>query len=206
MVIMNKIKKQGNDAEKKVASILSCLGSDYHVFNNVLLKTGGGTTQIDHVVVSPYGVFVIETKSHKGMIYGDCNGRVWTQCLYGKNGGNSYTFYSPYLQNAGHLKNLYKLFNMDCSYFLGLIVFTSPAVNLSNVQCPNALTVDYLASTIYSYSRVLLSYDMVTMLVDKLKKSNIQSRYQDGKHVKYVKDLSKNNGVLKNKKKGTKKR
>lgn len=201
---MDKIKKQGNEAENKVARILENLGVEYYVFNNVLLKTGGGTTQIDHVVISPYGVFVIETKSHKGTIFGDCSGKYWTQCLYGKKGGN-YTFYNPYLQNAGHLKNLYKLFNLNCSYFLGLIVFTSDSVNISGVQCPNALTVGYLASTIYSHRNVLFSSDIVMMLVDKLKDANIQSRYQDCKHTKYVKDLQSNKGVLKYERNGRKK-
>ena len=30
------------------------------------VQTGKGTTQIDHVVVSKYGVFAIETKNYRG--------------------------------------------------------------------------------------------------------------------------------------------
>lgn len=70
------LKIQGNEAEKGVADILYSLGSAYNVFNNVMLKTGKGTTQIDHVVISRYGIFVIETKSHKGTIFGDCNSKM----------------------------------------------------------------------------------------------------------------------------------
>ena len=41
------------------------LGSaDYTDINNVTLPTASGTTQIDHVIVSRYGVFVVETTSH----------------------------------------------------------------------------------------------------------------------------------------------
>lgn len=43
----------------------------YHVLNNVLIQNGEKTTQIDHVVVSPYGIFVIETKNWNGFIYGE---------------------------------------------------------------------------------------------------------------------------------------
>ena len=35
----------------------------YHLLKNVTLPTDDGTTQIDHVLVSKYGVFVIETKN-----------------------------------------------------------------------------------------------------------------------------------------------
>ena len=35
----------------------------YTLFKNVTLPTEDGTTQIDHVIVSRYGVFVIETKN-----------------------------------------------------------------------------------------------------------------------------------------------
>ena len=48
--------------EKMMAGYLSRLPEEYTVLNDVILPTETGTTQIDHIVVSPYGVFVIETK------------------------------------------------------------------------------------------------------------------------------------------------
>ncbi|WP_413247310.1 nuclease-related domain-containing protein [Pseudomonas sp. Marseille-Q5115] len=42
----------------------------YHPLHNVTLRTPDGTTQIDHVFVSPYGVFVLETKHMRGWIFG----------------------------------------------------------------------------------------------------------------------------------------
>lgn len=183
------IKIQGNKAEKSVSKVLESLGNRYHVFNNVLIKTKGGTTQIDHVVISNYGIFVIETKSYKGMIFGDCNGKNWTQVLYSKSGMQRYQFYSPFLQNYGHLRNLYKLFNLDCKYFLGLIVFTSDSVNLSNVSCPCITHINYLYDIIKSYSTELFSNSEVNILCKRLKENNHQNSYQDRKHVKYVKEL-----------------
>ncbi len=43
---------------------------EYHLIKDVTLPTREGTTQIDHIVVSRYGVFVIETKNMKGWIFG----------------------------------------------------------------------------------------------------------------------------------------
>ena len=45
------------------------IGSE--LFDNVILKTLDGTTQIDHIIISIYGIFVIETKDYKGWIFGD---------------------------------------------------------------------------------------------------------------------------------------
>lgn len=44
-------------------------------------KTDKGSTQIDHIVVSKYGVFAIETKNYRGEIYGDDNREKWTQII-----------------------------------------------------------------------------------------------------------------------------
>lgn len=185
------LKVQGNRAEKQVSMVLRSMGCAYRVFDNVMLKTGGGTTQIDHVVISNFGIFVIETKSHKGRIFGDCYSRKWTQVLFTKQGQKNYTFYSPYLQNSGHLKNLYKLFGLSYTNFLGVIVFTDEMVDLTRVRCPCAVRLDSLASVITSYRKVLFTDSEVSYLCDILRRNNIQSAYFDRKHKVYVKSLAR---------------
>ena len=54
----------------------------YFLFKNVLLPTQDGTTQLDHILVSKYGVFVIETKNMKGWIFGSEKQAKWTQQIY----------------------------------------------------------------------------------------------------------------------------
>ena len=54
----------------------------YTLFKNVTLPTEDGSTQIDHVIVSRYGVFVIETKNMKGWIFGSPQQKIWTQKIY----------------------------------------------------------------------------------------------------------------------------
>ncbi|MCB4747124.1 MAG: NERD domain-containing protein, partial [Sulfurovum sp.] len=49
----------------------------YHLIKNVTLPTEGGTTQIDHIIVSEYGIFVVETKNMKGWIFGDKKQKYW---------------------------------------------------------------------------------------------------------------------------------
>jgi hypothetical protein len=55
---------------------------DYHLLNHITLRLEDGTTQIDHVLVSRFGIFVIETKDYKGWIFAGPRDRYWTQVLY----------------------------------------------------------------------------------------------------------------------------
>ncbi|MDN5364321.1 MAG: hypothetical protein PWQ91_1383 [Eubacteriales bacterium] len=62
-------KIRGFFGEKSVAFFLSRLDpAKYKVLHNVMLPAGSKTTQIDHIVVSNYGIFVIETKNYGGWI------------------------------------------------------------------------------------------------------------------------------------------
>jgi hypothetical protein len=56
----------------------------YKRFHNLIVPTQNGTTQIDHVLLSKYGIFVIETKNYEDWIFGDEHQKMWTQALYGK--------------------------------------------------------------------------------------------------------------------------
>lgn len=62
---------KGSIGEFRVATQLKFLGGkDYKVLNGVLLKNKSGrTSQIDHVIVSPFGIFVIETKNYKDSLF-----------------------------------------------------------------------------------------------------------------------------------------
>lgn len=74
----------------------------YRVINNIHLPSSGNTsiTQIDHIVVSVYGIFCIETKSHQGWIFGSANRKYWTETFYKK----KFKIYNPLWQNYAHKK------------------------------------------------------------------------------------------------------
>ncbi len=97
---------KGNAGEAEVGRRLRRLSRrKYRVVNDVMLRSGHGSTeytQIDHVVVSVYGLFSIETKSHQGEIRGTEHGSQWTQRLHGQ----TYHFMNPIRQNYAHVKAL----------------------------------------------------------------------------------------------------
>ncbi|MEB0045595.1 MULTISPECIES: nuclease-related domain-containing protein [unclassified Pseudomonas] len=74
----------------------------YLRLHNVTLDTLDGTTQIDHVFLSPFGIFVLETKNMRGWIFGTENQAQWTQQLYKKR----FKFQNPTRQNYKHVKAL----------------------------------------------------------------------------------------------------
>ena len=99
-------RSKGKRGEMQVAALLSLLPKkNYKVINDLLIQSGGHSTQIDHVVVSVYGIFVIETKYYQGWIYGGENSEYWTQNIY----GNKYQLRNPLLQNQGHVKTIARM-------------------------------------------------------------------------------------------------
>lgn len=92
---------------------------EYRAIHNVTLKTLDGTTQIDHVFVSRFGVFVVETKNYNGWIFGDENQAMWTQKLFKTNN----KFQNPLRQNFKHIKALESLTCLSSDKFHSVIVF-----------------------------------------------------------------------------------
>jgi restriction system protein len=79
---------KGEEGERLVAQILKDLDPlSYRVFHDLYLPRhdGRGTTQIDHVVLSRFGIFVIETKNYDGWIFGGARQQMWTRSIFGRN-------------------------------------------------------------------------------------------------------------------------
>lgn len=98
---------RGYLGERRVCRELRALPGEYSVFNDVGLRTGGESAQIDHVLVSPYGLWCIETKSLRGTIRGKEGDDTWTQ-IKRSDSGRTYRkkFYNPIAQNATHCQRL----------------------------------------------------------------------------------------------------
>lgn len=139
-------------------------GDVYRDINNVTLRTPEGTTQIDHVIVSPYGIFVIETKNMEGWIFGDQSSPRWTQCIYGK----KFRFQNPLHQNYRHIRALEQLLALPPEYFHSVVCFIGDTTELKTDLPSNVLCGGYF-SYIKSKQQVLLSASQVTTIVDTIK-------------------------------------
>ncbi|MEA1052253.1 nuclease-related domain-containing protein [Lamprobacter modestohalophilus] len=85
--------------ERAVARVLK--RQALRVANDIILPDGrGGLTQIDHLVLTPTGILVIETKNYSGLIFGREREARWTQVV----GRHRHPFQNPLRQNYGHIK------------------------------------------------------------------------------------------------------
>ncbi len=96
----------------------------YHLLNNVTIPFQDGTTQIDHVLVSTKGIFVIETKNYSGWIFADEKSKQWAQILYRVKS----RFQNPIHQNYLHVKVIQQLFDfLPKEQIHSVVVFTGSA-------------------------------------------------------------------------------
>ncbi|EKG33955.1 nuclease-related domain-containing protein [Pseudomonas avellanae] len=91
----------------------------YRRLHNVTLNTADGTTQIDHVFISPFGIFVLETKNMRGWIFDSEKQPQWTQKIYRQ----TLRFQNPLRQNYKHLKALEATLAVDMSNLHSVISF-----------------------------------------------------------------------------------
>jgi hypothetical protein len=90
----------------------------YHHFRNIILPTSRGSTEIDHLIVSPFGLFVIENKDRSGWIFGGESDRYWTAVHFERR----YQFQNPLHQNFGHVKALEELLSLAASKIHSAVV------------------------------------------------------------------------------------
>jgi hypothetical protein len=97
---------------------------DYYLLNHLTLDAGANSTQIDHVLVSRFGIFVIETKEYSGWIFGDGSDKKWTQVLYRA----KFRFRNPVHQNDGHVSAVQRLLEfLPNDAIASAVVFTGTA-------------------------------------------------------------------------------
>lgn len=138
---------KGRIGEAYVNRILSKLDQNiYKIFHDVYVPdSDGGTTQLDHIVTSPYGIFVIETKHYEGWIFGKEDQKYWTQVIYKR----KEKLYNPIWQNYGHVNALKTYLNMENNNIHSIIAFSNNSTlkfedtfkNARVIQCHQLLQV-----------------------------------------------------------------
>lgn len=131
---------KGAEGERRVARKLhqALDASQYRILNDVTLPARDGTTQIDHVVLSRFGVFVIETKNMSGWIFGAEDQALWTQAVYRKKS----RFQNPLRQNYGHVRTLQDLLDLDPNQAHNIVAFVGTATPKTHMP-PNVVWSTY---------------------------------------------------------------
>jgi hypothetical protein len=111
----------GELGEYKINIQLDQLPRGCRYLSDVLLtnsKSKSGYSQIDHIILSPYAIFVIETKNYAGTIYGNRDRAKWS--VNGK-----FLMNNPFNQNFGHIKAILSLLsNVEDSQVVSMVSFS----------------------------------------------------------------------------------
>ena len=123
---LNTPERKGARGERKVHNALAAVldGTEYKVFSDLIIPADGGTSQIDHLIISRFGIFVIETKNMSGWIFGGADQPKWTQV---QKGGKRLSFQNPIFQNYAHLRSLEAIFRVKKEILHNFVVFTGSA-------------------------------------------------------------------------------
>ncbi len=159
--------------------------SDYTLIKDVTLPTSDGTTQVDHIVVSKYGIFVVETKNMKGWIFGSARQKQWTQKIY----RHSSKFQNPLHQNYKHIKALETLLGCSEEHLHSVIVFIGDSTFKTEMP-PNVTYARGSIRYIQQFNDVVFSdkdYARLTESINQIKlKRGIITDLKHRKHVKEV--------------------
>jgi restriction system protein len=134
-------------------------GQVYRRCHDVIVPSRNGTTQIDHILVSRYGIFVIETKNYKGWIFGDPYAARWTVSHFGK----KFPFQNPLRQNFRHTQCLAEYLHLDHSVFHSAVFFIGECE--FKTPMPSNVMTEGLTTYVKSFGDLLLSEDQVTTVV-----------------------------------------
>ncbi|MBP6236752.1 MAG: NERD domain-containing protein [Saprospiraceae bacterium] len=149
----------------------------YHRYHNLILPSKNGTTQIDHLIISVYGVFIVETKNKKGWIFGSENQDNWTQTIYGKN----YSFQNPLKQSFRQKAVLSEFLNLTLSKIQTVVYFVGDC--RFKTEMPENVINNDVGLFIKRFQSILLSTEEVEQIVFAIKKHVTDSSLSTSDHI-----------------------
>jgi len=177
----------GAAGERRVNATLSQKldEQDYTLIEDLTLPTLQGTTQIDHIVLSRFGVFVIETKNMSGWIFGGEDQVSWTQVMR----RHKSRFQNPLRQNYLHVRVVQDLLGIRLDQLENLVVFVGSAEPKTEMPWNVFWSRGDLYNYVASQRTVQFTDAEVREFAHQLRNSTLQaSKEQRRAHVQHVKE------------------
>ena len=180
-------KSRGDKGEKKVRDILKKIKEYHKVINDITFVVGKTemSHQIDHILIHPHGIFVIETKNYYGEIISDTHDSFWIKVVNGKREKIA----NPLKQNKSHMIVVRRLLNNKYDV-IPVVVFVK---NNAPYIDDNAINLKDLLLFIESYPYEKLLDDKEIMQIYKALKSNASdlSKKEHLENIGYLKEMKK---------------
>lgn len=171
-----------NSGEGRVSRVL--LGHfgppDYHLINHVTLQMDDGTTQVDHILISRFGVFVVETKDYNGWIFASPSDESWTQVLFRRKS----RFQNPIFQNKRHVRAVRDLLSfLPTEAVRSVVVFAGDAEFKTGIP-EGVVAIGQLADVLTRQTAVVMSTEQFQLCVGRLETARLAiSRETDVEHI-----------------------
>lgn len=167
--------------EYKVNLILKlCLSNQYTVYSNAIYRGQfkGESTQVDHIVVSRFGIWVLETKTLGGRIVIDpMNSDQWTQIV----GRRRYRVDHPLKQNWSHVKAIQRITGIHSQKIHSYAVMAGSAT-FEGPLPERVFTVWQALRKIQSYKTPVLTRAAVHSASMRLRRHKIKGGYWAARH------------------------
>lgn len=193
-VFLPKSYVKGKIGENKVRLDLYRLPEDeYLVLHDVMIRNENNiTTQIDHLIFSKYGIFVIETKNYSGLIIGKNKYKEWIKYV----GNEKIKIPNPVLQNYGHVQELKKALDISEKVFIPLVCIYGNCK--LDVEWDKTVKFKYLVDRIGFFKEIkLLDYKHVYERVKEMNITDIEQKKQHARDKKIQSDLKKQKRIVK---------
>ncbi|MEK5174573.1 nuclease-related domain-containing protein [Heyndrickxia sp. FSL W8-0496] len=202
----------GDLGEYKINIQLDQLPKNSKYISDILIpnpKAKSGYSQIDHVVFSPYAIFVIETKNYTGTIYGNRGRAKWT--VNGK-----FPMLNPFNQNYGHILAIKSILKkLDDSNLVSIVSFTKRSTfkvneELRKIQSNDLIVYDIELSEFINrkinvlklqHKSEIYTEQEILNMYNQLYEANITNSGIRKKHVQMLKE-NRNEEESENKKTG----
>jgi hypothetical protein len=160
-----------NSGEARVSHVLrSHFGPpDYHLMNHVTIRMDDGTTQVDHILVSRFGVFVIETKDFSGWIFAGATDPTWTQVHFRR----KFRFQNPIFQNFRHLRAVQGLLDFLPPEAIESVVVFSGNAEFKTTTPQGVIGIDDLADYLGRQRNEVMSLNRLQYCVGRLETARL---------------------------------
>ncbi len=175
-------KKIGDHGEDKIRHFLQTQ-TTYLSFHDILLPISKSEyVQIDHAVITPYGVFVLETKHYSGTVYGKENDFQWTHQIR----KSTRSFYNPVWQNRAHLASLHYILHDYSIPCIGLVVFTGKAK--LHIESDHVIMFEQLPKQITEGKNIVLTDQQQKEIAQKIQDNIEYDNKKREEHLRGVKE------------------
>lgn len=154
-----------------------------------MLFSKNGTTQIDHLIISTFGIFIVETKNKKGWIFGAEKQHSWTQSIYGK----KYSFQNPLRQAFRQKKVLSEFLNLDESKIYTVIYFVGNCKFKTSL--PDNVINSGVGRFIKRFRNQILSTEDVNRVIKAIDKYLSESSLSNIDHIKSLRERHSSNTI-----------